>query len=165
MRVLLCGLATITIVFILFSIWYHFPIEHAQQYEASTYEGETTTIELRVQKYRKFFKPTVIKGELIHNNKVFSGYSHRISNSAFEQFLMKLDGKVNPASFTLENSQIKFFEWESWTINFGSTDDLHGLYLTHRLEGKDADIYTYLAPASNTQEAQQILNKIYNTDF
>src|SRR5690606_5522056 len=132
MKWLVYSLIAIILASIAFTIWYHVPIKHVQHYNATTYDGEkTTTVQLNVKKHRKFFRPTVITGDIIHNNKVFSGYEVTLGATWSEKFKMKLNGQVHPTAFTYHNPNIDLLFQEVWYVDTRSFEDLQTLFIWH----------------------------------
>ncbi|WP_248061682.1 hypothetical protein [Paenibacillus silvae] len=132
-------------------IFYKMPYNIEQDYTASTLNGDTIEIKIKVKGYRNFFKPTSFKGKMSIDNQAYDVFEPNRTDSLITKIEKKQNGEIYFPIITNQNrTESDDFYVIQWTDH-----KFNKLYFIHAKTN-----FRYLAPAKNASTANQILEEI-----
>ena len=169
-RKIIIIISTLIVVVVVFSIWYHIPIrlERVMQIcsvEPPSEKPETIIIDIRL--YRCFFKPSVIKGNIIFREKTYETYKDtKYSYGNFlEALKMKFSLKDDAFFIPFYNAELTGSDYfEDKILLVRCEDKLDTLALAISIPGKvgtEEDSGELLAgPAENSIQADDVFQTL-----
>jgi len=149
-------LLAIILIGLIVSLWYKLPYEINKTYKASTIDGITVNLTIKMKGYRNFFSPTNFVGEVMINGDIYE----TIKVDREENFLQRFDKKIRGIReypYILNKDQNGLVTNHDLFEIIWTDEEFNELYFV--LIKKDDE--KYFAPANNSIEAEELQRKIF----